>query len=53
MKSICHLIRSPFSTSKIPLSLAYPYEFTFIPDQFAFMDLRFTEIPLNRQLAKP
>jgi hypothetical protein len=53
MKSICHYIRSSFSTSKIPLSLTYPYEFTFASDQFAYMDVRFTEIPLNRQLAKP
>lgn len=38
---------------KIPLSLAYPYEYTLNPQDFMFPDVRFTEVPFSKELHKP
>lgn len=39
-------------TQKIPLSLAYPYEYTLTANEFAFVDVRFTEVPFSKELWK-
>lgn len=35
-------------SGKVPLSLAYPYEYTLNPQEFMFPDIRFTEVPFSK-----
>ena len=41
------------SKKAIPLALGYPFEYTLGSGDFAFADVRFTEIPLSRELWPP
>ena len=53
MQTLVKSLRHHFSQTAIPLSLAYPFDYTFKPEQFAFIDIRFTEVPFSKELWPP
>ena len=53
MQILTRLSHNFSQKAAIPLSLGYPFEYTLNPQQFAFMDVRFTEVPYSRDLFKP